>query len=502
MDAFNRDLPFDRFTIDQLAGDLLRSARQARSVAIDLHVVEVAFARSMCVMRIPFRFGAVTLDQAEQLTCRITVRDVHGKEAVGWSADLLVPRWFRKDTDATPQEDANELFDSAVAAARHYVACTPSSAFRLWRQVFAERVNSQPQDQPDLLVRGYGVGVVERALLDACCLLVDMSFAVALQADVFGFRPGDVHDELADWRWQADLPEPNKSVVVRHTVGMLDVLREKELAPEDRLLDGLPQTLEQDIAAYGVSWFKVKVGAGIDADRSRLLDLAAFFAETNIAPKLTLDGNEQYDCIAELADLLEAVASHPLGRELLSYIDCIEQPLGRANTFDSSRHRGIERVTKFAPLMIDEADATPLSFQRALEIGYRGVSVKNCKGVFRALCNFGISKIDAGRFQSGEDLSNIGVLSLQQDLVTGAVLGLPHVERNGHHYFRGLDHLPDQLAKDALAAHPDIYHLLPSGVVAPQIVDGRIGIASAVAAVGYGHSGKDYAQSLQVVAAS
>ena len=186
----------------------------------------------------------------------------------------------------------------------------------------------------------------------------------------------------------------------------------------------------------------------------------------------------------------------------MSCIDCIEQPLGRANTFDSGRHRGIGRVTKFAPLMIDEADATPLSFQRALEIGYRGVSVKNCKGVFRALCNFGISKIDAGRFQSGEDLSNIGVLSLQQDLVTGAVLGLPHVERNGHHYFRGLDHLPDQLAKDALAAHPDIYHLLPSGVVAPQIVDGRIGIASAVAAVGYGHSGKDYAQSLQVVAAS
>ena len=37
IDAFNRDLPFDRFTIEQLAGDLLPNATQAQKVATGFH---------------------------------------------------------------------------------------------------------------------------------------------------------------------------------------------------------------------------------------------------------------------------------------------------------------------------------------------------------------------------------------------------------------------------------------------------------------------------------
>ena len=201
--------------------------------------------------------------------------------------------------------------------------------------------------------------------------------------------------------------------------------------------------------------------------------------------------------------MLEAVDADANGRQLLARVAFIEQPLARADSFDPDRHRGIERVTKFAPLILDEADATPKSFVRALELGYRGVSVKNCKGVFRALCNFGIAKGAADRFQSGEDLTNVGVLSLQQDLVTGACLGLPHVERNGHHYFRGLDHLPSEVAASALSAHPDLYRSLSAasgGGVALRIAGGKIDITSALAAVGYGQALSNYAQSLQVAA--
>ena len=67
------------------------------------------------------------------------------------------------------------------------------------------------------------------------------------------------------------------------------------------------------------------------------------------------------------------------------------------------------------------------------------MSVKNCKGVFRALLSRGLCELaDDGSFQSAEDLTNLPVLALQQDLATIAALGLPHVERNGHHYFKGL----------------------------------------------------------------
>ncbi|MEO6594828.1 MAG: hypothetical protein ABIP94_08760, partial [Planctomycetota bacterium] len=439
--------------------------------------------------------------EAELLTCRTTCVDEAGLAVHGWSADLMVPRWFRKDTQATPREDADELYASAVAAAAAGTAHgkAPSTPFDLWRDVFRERVGSRPDDAPDLLVRGFGTALLERAVLDAACRAAAQPFAAALRADVFGFHPGDVHGELADWDWQAALPKPRARIAVRHTIGMLDVLRTRDLDSGRAVDDGLPQTLEQDLAAYGLRWFKVKVGAGHVADRARLSDLAAFFAERDLALRLTLDGNEQFEDLAQLADLLEAVATEPAGRELLRAVAWIEQPLPRAATFAKAHHRDLARVTAFAPLILDEADATPSSFPRALSIGYRGVSVKNCKGVFRALCNFGLCKRDERRFQTGEDLTNIGVLPLQQDLVTAAVLGLPHVERNGHHYFRGLDHLPKALVADAARVHADLYRPLGAGA-ALRIEGGEVSLASVLEAPGYGHALGGHAARLRVVA--
>ena len=65
--------------------------------------------------------------------------------------------------------------------------------------------------------------------------------------------------------------------------------------------------------------------------------------------------------------------------------------------------------------------------------------------------------------------------------------------------------MPSAVATDALAAHPDLYRRLPAakgGGVALRIVDGKINITSAVAAVGYGQSLSNYVQSLQVAATS
>ncbi len=456
---------------------------------LQLSLEDVAFARSPCRTRLPFRFGAATVTAADLAVCRVSCADVRGGRAAGFAADLLVPRWFRKDTPATPQQDADELFASATAAAAAFRdrLASPGTVFDAWRDVWRQLVGSAPADAPDLLVRGFGAALVERALLDAASRLAGLPFAAALRADVFGFRPADVRPELAGWDWQRDLPEPRPRIDVRHTVGMLDVLRTQDLPPELRVDDGLPQTLEQDLGTYGHRWLKVKIGAGLERDRARLADLAAFLDETDAAPGITLDGNEQFADLADLADLLEAVAREPHGRDLLARLAWIEQPLARGHTFSPERLRGLDRVRAFAPLMIDEADALPDSFPRALELGYLGVSVKNCKGVFRALANHGLCRRGVGRFQSSEDLTNLGGLPLQQDLVTAAVLGLPHSERNGHHYFRGLDHLPAAAAAAALRRHGDLYAPLGGGA-ALRIVDGSIGFASALGAVGFGSS--------------
>jgi hypothetical protein len=88
-------------------------------------------------------------------------------------------------------------------------------------------------------------------------------------------------------------------------------------------------------------------------------------------------------------------------------------------------------------------------------------------------------------FQSAEDLTNLPVLSLQQDLALVAALGLPHAERNGHHYFAGLGHLPDSEARAALGAHPDLYRE-QGDMVALRIEDGSLQVGSLQCA-GFGY---------------
>lgn len=447
------------------------------AMPLGIRALRVELARSPCRTRLPFRFGAVTVTEADLLTCRVRARAADGAEADGWSADLLVPRWFRKDVERAPAEDADALAASAEAAARVFTdgAHPDESVAAASRRAFAARVLAQPDGAPDLLERGFGVALVERALLDAACRIAGLSFPEALRADLFGAGAFDAR--------------PRATIAVRHTVGMLDPLRVAEIPDARRLRDGLPQALEEDVAVYGLRWFKLKIGAGFEADRARLLDLARFFAERDLDPSLTLDGNEQFLDLGALADLLDAVAAEPDGARLLARVRFVEQPLPRARTFDPPANRDVARVKRFAPLILDEADALPGDLARAAALGWSGVSVKNCKGVLRALAAARRCAASGGAlFQSGEDLTNLPVLALQQDLATAACLGLTHVERNGHHYFRGLDHLPVATQRAAVAAHPALYRPLPGGGFGLRIEGGALRLGSVLAARGYAHA--------------
>ncbi len=65
----------------------------------------------------------------------------------------------------------------------------------------------------------------------------------------------------------------------------------------------------------------------------------------------------------------------------------------------------------------------------------------------------------------------MGPVALLQDVAVMASLGIAHVERNGHHYFRGLVmFLPD--AQEAVVRqHGDLYAQHPDGFAALAITD-------------------------------
>ena len=164
----------------------------------------------------------------------------------------------------------------------------------------------------------------------------------------------------------------------------------------------------------------------------------------------------------------------------------IEQPLSRSATFDLDATAAMSDVSAIAPVVIDEADGHVDAFPRAADLGYRGVSIKNCKGIFRSLLNRGLVETRGGElFQTGEDLTNLPAIALQQDLATLCSLGVEDVERNGHHYFRGLDHLPEPEMRSALDRHADLYTAGVDGARV-NITAGRMQTGS-LACVGYGH---------------
>lgn len=437
-----------------------------------------------CRTRQPFRFGVHTLTVAPLIVLEADVEVRGHGVTTGRSSDLLVPKWFEKDLSKSPREDVLALLESARRAIDVAKDLEPDSAFEAIVSVYEARLAAG--GAPPLLL-GFGVALLERAILDAMSRTLQVRFHDLLRSELTGFDPARLDPATAGWVAADRLPpQPLSSIALRHTVGLLDPL---EPDPDDAppLDDGEPHTLGEAAKRDRLAHFKVKFSGDAEHDHERLLAIASVLDRSALPQwRFTLDGNEQYATLADLADLLDDVARTRRGREIMARLLYTEQPLPRAVSFDAATTTGIERFDRFGGLIIDEADGEPGAFPRALAAGYRGVSMKNCKGVFRALTHRARIDLENRGFQSGEDLTNLPILALQQDLATAASLHLPSVERNGHHYFRGLDHLDPVVQRAALESHPDLYEARNGGVFL-RIENGRLALGSTIA-TGYGSS--------------
>ena len=113
------------------------------------------------------------------------------------------------------------------------------------------------------------------------------------------------------------------------------------------------------------------------------------------------------------------------------------------------------------------------------------MSSKTCKGLYKSLINRARcerwnrekSGSDPLYFMSGEDLTIQAGLALQQDLALVSLLGITHVERNGHHYVNGMAGLPQAEQAAFLAAHADLYER-SHGAVRVKMSHGDLAIGS------------------------
>ena len=425
--------------------------------------------------RMPFRFGITTMTFTPHLFLSVEL-SIDGQRISGVAADHLPPKWFTKNPHTSYRDDVTEMLGVIRHATDAAIQLPPSpSIYALWEQLHAHQKAWIELNNLPPLLGFFGVSLVERAMIDAYCRSLKTPFASLLQKRLLGIP--DLPLEL--------LPDqPLRSVIARHTVGLTDPITAADIAPEERIDDGLPQSLDECIRTYGLTHFKIKLCGDVAEDLHRLRRLAEVIAAESPNYAFTLDGNENFHSIepfrALWKSLTDDTALHPFLQRLLF----VEQPLHRDVALSEPVKHAMLAWADRPPIIIDESDATMTSLPTALDSGYAGTSHKNCKGIFKGIRNAcRIAELRRTQPQgrwilSGEDLSNVGPVSLLQDLAMMASLGITHVERNGQHYFRGLSALPPELQSTVLQHHPDLYHLHARGFPTLDIQAGKIKIDS------------------------
>lgn len=456
---------------------------------LKIRLVEAETFERPVTLRLPFRFGAATLREARQIFLRVRIEDGRGRSATGMAAELMVPKWFDKSPELSNTDNENQLRRSLALALDALKGAGLETAFRLHASVEGAHHGRAAAEKLNGLVASFGLALANRAILDALCRLEGLTIAQAIAAN----RPG-IDAATAPDLQGFDLPAflstltPAKSLAARHTVGLVDAIEAREVPQGERLNDGLPESFEEAIDAYGLTFFKVKVSGVPEADIDRLCRIAAVIDAKMPAYSVTLDGNEQFSSAEAVADLLARIRAEPrLGRFAASIL-FVEQPIARAHAFE----KPVTALAAFKPVEIDESDADIDAFVTARKLGYTGISSKSCKGFYRSLLNRArVTKWSADDrspyFMSAEDLTTQGGLAVQQDLALASLIGMTHIERNGHHYVDGMAGSPEAEQEAFARAHADLYRV-DKDRTRLRIEGGRIAIGSVVGAIGLGSS--------------
>ncbi len=440
-----------------------------------LAIRDIAFFERPVTFARPFRFGAVTISATPQAFVLVEI-EVEGKgRAAGASAEFLVPKWFDKRPQLTPAQTVEALRHSLLIARELYLSHKEfHTAFGLHAACIAKQVKHCAKENIPPLAAAYGPAEIDKAILDALLRGTNTNFFDGMAQNIAGI----------DARLSRDLTDADvaqflsrikrlERVAIRHTVGLDDIIEGE---------GGVADTKEN----AGARYFKLKLNGDPVADAGRLIRIGKELATLPHDYKVTLDANEQYADLAALAALVDRLDRDAALQPVASKLLYIEQPMPR----DITRKSPLGALAT-RDFIVDEADDSYDAFPAARALGYRGISSKSCKGVYKSIINATRaakwSAEGARYFITGEDLTCQAGLAVQQDLALGALIGITHAERNGHHYVDGFGETPAAEAERFLSGHPDLYERR-DGKVRLAIHDGDLltgsltapGFASAV----------------------
>ena len=114
--------------------------------------------------------------------------ELEGDHCSGIAADGLPPKWFTKNPATSFEDDDLPAMLGVIRhAADVAVGLGPqSSVFSWWWELYQAQSEWAYQSQIPSLLAGFGVSLMERAVMDAFCRQRRLTFSQALAANAFG----------------------------------------------------------------------------------------------------------------------------------------------------------------------------------------------------------------------------------------------------------------------------------------------------------------------------
>jgi len=394
--------------------------------------------------RTPIKFGGNVLDRATILNVHCTIEGPGGKTAEGFGSMPMGNIW------AFPSKVMD--YDTTLGAMREL-------AGRIRKITEDYEGSGHPIDinvdlEPEYLRAAAAVsGELKLAepMPKLATLVTASPFDAAIH-DAYGklygvssyytYGPDYMNYDLAhyltpefagEYLEQYVLRDPKDKMPLYHLVGALDPITEEDI--EERINDGLPETLPEWIEYSGLTHLKIKLnGEDLDWDVDRVVRIDRVTAETQAKRGVdtwyySTDFNEKCPDVDYLIEFLRRVKEQrPEAFERIQYI---EQPTKR--DLEADRENVMHEASKIKPVVIDESLTDLEMLHLAREMGYTGAALKACKGQSQALL-MGAAAQKYEMFLCVQDLTCPGASLIHSAGLAAHVPGVAAIEANARQY--------------------------------------------------------------------
>ena len=409
----------------------------------DVRVVACEVTFEPVPFRAPLKFGGRVVDRTDLINAAVTVERRDGKTATGRGSMPVgnVWAWPSSETDAATAERAMKGLASDLAAELDDADPSAFNDALWWGDLIGASTNAAARSMRDEptglseavpdLAQIVATSPIDAALHDAVGRVHDRS-----SFDVLG--PDFCNDDLAahlddrfagEYLDRSTLRQPKPAMPLYHLVGALDPLTEDDI--DQRIGDGLPETLPEWIAADGLTHFKIKLaGDDLDWDVDRVLRIERVVAgaKGDGTWVYSCDFNEKCRDERYVLDFLARVRSD--SPAAFGRIQYLEQPTHR----DLQAHPiSVREAAKVKPVVIDESLTGYDALLRAIDLGYSGVALKACKGQTESLL-MGAAAQKLGLFLCVQDLTCPGASFLHSASLAARIPTVAAIEGNGRQY--------------------------------------------------------------------